>query len=57
MKLASSWQKVLESEMNKPYFIELMAKVNHFYNEKSEHILPEKSKVFNAFNLCSFEAL
>ena len=57
MNLNNDWETVLEPEMNKPYFIELMAKVNHFYNEKSEHILPEKSKVFNAFNLCSFEAL
>jgi uracil-DNA glycosylase len=55
MKLSKDWQKVLGPEMNKPYFVELMSKVNQFYNEKAEHIFPEKSKVFNAFNLCSFE--
>jgi len=41
--------------MKKPFFVELMVKVNQFYNEKSEHIFPEKSKLFNAFNLFSFE--
>ena len=55
MNLSNDWQKVLESEMKKPYFVELIYKVNQFYNEKAEHIFPEKSKVFNAFNLCSFE--
>jgi uracil-DNA glycosylase len=55
MNLNKDWQKVLEPEMNKPYFVELMSKVIQFYNEKAELIFPEKSKVFNAFNLCSFE--
>jgi len=57
MNLNTNWQKVLEPEMNKPYFVELMAKVNQFYNEKSEHIFPEKTKLFNAFNLCLFEEI
>lgn len=55
MNLSNNWQKVLEPEMNKPYFVELFDKVNQFYNEKAEHIFPEKSKIFNAFNLCLFE--
>lgn len=55
MNLSKDWQKVLEPEMNKPYFVELISKVNQFYNEKAENIFPEKLKVFNAFNLCSFE--
>jgi len=57
MNLNTNWQKVLEPEMNKLYFVELMAKVNQFYNEKSEHIFPEKTKLFNAFNLCLFEEI
>jgi uracil-DNA glycosylase len=55
MNLSNDWQKVLKPEMNKTYFVEILKKVNMFYNEKSEQIFPEKSKVFNAFNLCSFE--
>ncbi len=55
MNLNKDWETVLAPEMNKPYFVELMGKVNQFYNEKAEHVFPEKSKVFNAFNLCSFE--
>lgn len=55
MNLSNDWQKVLEPEMNKAYFVELKGKVNQLYNENEEHIFPEKSKVFNAFNLCSFE--
>jgi uracil-DNA glycosylase len=57
MNLSNDWQKELESETNKAYFVELMAKVNGFYNEKEVQVFPEKSKLFNAFNLCSFEEL
>jgi uracil-DNA glycosylase len=57
MNLRYDWQKELESETNKAYFVELMAKVNGFYNEKEVEVFPEKSKLFNAFNLCSFEEL
>jgi len=57
MNLNNSWQKVLKPEINKNYFVELMAKINQFYDEKREYIFPEKSKLFNAFNLCLFEEI
>jgi len=57
MNQNTSWLKVLELEMNKTYFVELMVKVNQLYNEKSNHIFPVKTKLFNAFNLCAFEDL
>lgn len=55
MNLNNDWQKVLEPEMNKPYFGELLAKLHQFYDDSGKHVFPEKSKVFNAFNLCSFQ--
>jgi uracil-DNA glycosylase len=57
MNLNNSWQKVLKPEINKNYFVELMSKINQFYDEKREYIFPEKSKLFNAFNLCLFEEI
>lgn len=57
MNLNNSWQKVLKPEINKNYFVELMSKINRFYDEKREYIFPEKSKLFNAFNLCLFEEI
>ena len=57
MNLNNSWQKVLKPEINNNYFVELMAKINQFYDEKREYIFPEKSKLFNAFNLCLFEEI
>ena len=57
MNLNNSWQKVLKPEINKTCFLELMAKINQFYDEKREYIFPEKSKLFNAFSLCEFEEL
>ena len=54
MNLNTNWQKVLEPEMNKPYFVELMAKINQFYDEKREHIFPEKSKCIFIFSLSGY---
>lgn len=57
MNLSKDWQSVLAPEMSKSYFVDLMEKVNQFYLQNGEHTFPEKSKLFNAFNLCAFDAL
>ena len=42
-----SWKPFLESEFNKPYFLELSKFLNHEYEVKT--IFPKKQQVFSAF--------
>lgn len=51
----SSWQTILSSEIEKPYFVDLMQQVEIEYNN---HIcFPPKELIFNAFEKCSFDDL
>ncbi len=45
----NDWDKVLNEEIHKDYFVELLDKVNKLYEEKT--IYPPKKDVFNAFKL------
>lgn len=49
----NEWQEILRSEIEKPYFTDLMDFVNKEYEEKA--IYPPKEDVFNAFNHTPFE--
>ena len=51
--LEASWKKVLSAEFEKPYFVDLTAKVSTAYASKD--IWPKKEQLFNAFNSCTFE--
>ncbi len=50
-----SWNKILENELKKDYFISLLKTTEFNYNNNT--CFPEKSKVFSALNHCSFEKL
>lgn len=47
-----SWKTVLESEFEKPYFIDLMQKVDNEYANFT--CFPPKDLIFNAFEKCNF---
>lgn len=53
--LQPSWQAVLSEELQKPYFEELLVKVNEEY--ATTVCYPPKELLFEAFNQCSFEDL
>lgn len=48
-----SWQNHLAAEFEKPYFIELMQKVDEEYQNFT--CFPPKDLIFNAFEKCSFD--
>jgi len=51
--LNDSWEKVLKDEFEKPYFIELTAKIKSAYLAGS--VFPHPTHVFSALELCPFE--
>lgn len=52
VKIEQSWKEVLNEEFNQEYFLKLASFVKDEY--KSKRIFPPADKIFNAFNLCSF---
>jgi uracil-DNA glycosylase len=50
-----SWQKLLASEFEKPYFLELMQQVEQEY--ATQTCFPRKEFIFNAFEKCQFQDL
>jgi uracil-DNA glycosylase len=51
----SAWQTILSDEIQKPYFSDLLAKVD---NQYAEHIcFPPKELIFSAFEFCNFNDL
>lgn len=53
VQIHSSWQKVLQPELDKPYFEELTAKVKQEYS--TAKVFPEASNIFRAFDLVPFD--
>ena len=53
VKIHSSWQQVLESENEKPYFQKLISFVKNEYATK--RCFPLESEIFAAFNHCPFD--
>jgi uracil-DNA glycosylase len=53
LKIHSSWQQVLESEYEKPYFQKLISFVKNEYAIK--RCFPLESEIFAAFNHCPFD--
>jgi uracil-DNA glycosylase len=51
----NSWQKLLATEFEKPYFLELMQKVEQEY--ATQTCFPQKELIFNAFEKCQFQDL
>ncbi|MEX1000922.1 MAG: uracil-DNA glycosylase [Crocinitomicaceae bacterium] len=52
VKIEPSWQAILSSEFEKPYFINLVDKVKTSYRKND--VWPKGSNLFNAFNKCPF---
>ena len=50
--LEASWEEHLRGEIKKPYFTELVEKLNSEYKEAC---YPSEELIFNAFNLCPFD--
>ncbi len=55
VKIAESWEKVLQPEFEKPYFKQLTQFVKDEYT--TNNCFPKGNQIFEAFNLCSFEDL
>lgn len=55
LNISDSWQPLLQTEFEKPYFVELMKYVKGEYT--SNTCFPVPNQIFEAFNLCSFEDL
>ena len=53
VSLEASWEEHLRDEIKKPYFTELVEKLNSEYENKVCY--PSKDLIFNAFNLCPFD--
>ena len=51
--LEESWREKLKDEMGKPYYRELVDKVQEEY--ENETCYPPEDKIFNALNLCPFD--
>ncbi len=55
LKIAHPWKKILQTEINKPYFKDLALFVEEQY---TKHVCyPTKTAIFAAFNFCSFNDL
>ncbi len=52
VKIEKSWQEVLQTEFDKPYFENLVRFVKQEY--ASSTIFPPAGQIFNAFNTCPF---
>jgi len=55
VKIAKSWQPILQDEFDKPYFKSLTDFVKQEY--KNHTCFPKGNEIFNAFNACSFDDL
>ncbi len=55
VKIEPSWGERLKEEFTAPYFMKLAAFVREEY--RTQRCFPPGSQIFNAFNLCPFEAV
>jgi uracil-DNA glycosylase len=55
VRIESSWKAALETEFEKPYFVELSQKVKEAY--LSNIVYPAPKNIFNAFTFCPFDQI
>ena len=55
LKLNNSWQKFLDEEAKKEYFIQLMVFLDEAYRKEEGSIFPAKHELLKAFRMCSIE--
>ena len=53
--LSGNWKKLLDDELQKDYFIDLIANIEEEY--KQNNCFPDKDLIFAAFNYCDFDAV
>lgn len=53
VSIAESWQPRLQSEFDKPYFVQLAEFLRHEYS--TQRVYPPGRLMFNAFDKCSFD--
>lgn len=53
--IGNKWDKILEEEFNKEYFLKLVQFVVKEYNTPNKHIYPKKSNVFRALSLTDYD--
>ena len=55
LKLNNSWQKFIEEESKKEYFVQLKAFIDEAYKTNNESIFPAKNELLKAFLICPLE--
>lgn len=55
VNIEQSWKAVLQNEFEKNYFVKLTQFVHNEYSTKQ--VFPEAKNIFNAFELCPFDAV
>jgi uracil-DNA glycosylase len=56
MKISNpSWQSALDTELQRPYFIDLMKVVDGLYLQNPDSVFPSHQNLFKAFEECSFD--
>lgn len=48
----NAWDEKLEEEMHKPYFLEMLSKLDYLYDHKK--IYPPRNKIFNSLKSTPF---
>lgn len=56
MQIQNSWQGILEAEFKKPYFGEILKKLD-MLEKSGVEIFPPRNSIFNALNLTPFESV
>ncbi len=55
VELETSWKRALVGELKKPYYSELLQRVQHEY--MTHEVYPLQSDIFSAFTLCPFDSV
>lgn len=57
LELEPNWQSILRTELDKPYFSQLIDSIQADYLHACPPVYPPKSLIFNAFNQCPFDQI
>ncbi len=55
VNLAKGWKVALRNEIEKPYFKELMNRLDYTYQNGSPSVFPSNEQIFSAFQLCDLQ--
>jgi uracil-DNA glycosylase len=57
LKLNNSWQKFIDEESKKNYFVDLISFIDEVYENNNESVFPAKNELLKAFTMCPIEDL